>query len=114
MENPSVVASASTDEKGDGLVKNPMNPVKAEGVTDGDANETDAKARVGKGGDVQGNGRGDENGEGGGKRAGDDGLKENRETKQGVVPISKLFSYSDGRDKVFMVVGTFAACVQAW
>lgn len=30
------------------------------------------------------------------------------------VPISKLFSYADTKDKVHMVIGTIAAAFHAW
>lgn len=30
------------------------------------------------------------------------------------VPLAKLFSYADKRDKVFMLLGTLAAVIQGW
>lgn len=30
------------------------------------------------------------------------------------VPLGKLFSFADKRDKIFMLVGTLAAAIQAW
>lgn len=30
------------------------------------------------------------------------------------VPLRKLFSYADSNDKLFMFIGTLAACIHAW
>lgn len=30
------------------------------------------------------------------------------------MPLAKLFSYADKKDKIYMLVGTLAAAIQAW